>query len=51
MKILETQDTKQDIYLIAGDVVTVPKLATPLAVSEEKYIKLLLQLFHLDIYQ
>lgn len=39
MKILESQDTRQDIYLMAGDVVTVPKLPTPLAVSEEKYIK------------
>lgn len=39
MDILEKGDTRQDIYLIAGDVVTVPKLPTPLAVSEEKYIK------------
>lgn len=39
MRILENQDTRQDVYLMAGDVVTVPKLPTPLAVSEEKYIK------------
>lgn len=39
MDILERHDTRQDIYLMAGDVVTVPKLPTPLAVSEENYIK------------
>lgn len=39
MDILDKGDTRQDIYLIAGDVVTVPKLPTPLAVSEEKYIR------------
>lgn len=39
MKILDSQDTRQDIYLMAGDVVTVPKLPTPLAVKEENYMK------------
>lgn len=39
MDILNHQDTRQDIYLMAGDVVTVPKLPTPLAVSEANYIK------------
>lgn len=39
MNILERQDSRQDIYLMAGDVVTVPKLPTPLAVSEANYIK------------
>lgn len=39
LKILDSQDARQDIYLMAGDVVTVPKLPTPLAVKEEIYIK------------
>jgi len=39
MDILEKGDARQDVYLLAGDVITVPKLPTPLAVSEEKYIK------------
>ena len=39
LDILEKGDTTQDIYLMAGDVINVPKLSTPLAVSEEKYIK------------
>lgn len=39
LKILDSQDTRQDIYLMAGDVVTVPKLPTPLAVREDNYIK------------
>lgn len=39
MKILEHQDASQDVYLMAGDVVIVPKLPTPLAVSEANYIK------------
>lgn len=39
MDILERGSVEQDIYLMAGDVVTVPKLPTPLAVSEENYIK------------
>jgi len=38
MTILEG-DSNEDVYLMAGDVITVPKLPTPLAVSEEKYIK------------
>ncbi len=32
-------NAEQDIYLMAGDVVYVPRLATPLAVSPEKYKK------------
>lgn len=39
MDILNHQDSRQDIYLMSGDVVTVPKLPTPLAVSEANYIK------------
>jgi len=39
MKILEKGDASQDIYLMAGDTVYIPKLPTPLAVSEEKYKK------------
>lgn len=39
MEILNNQDARQDIYLVSGDVVTVPKLPTPLAVSEANYIK------------
>lgn len=39
MNILERQDSRQDIYLMAGDVITVPKLPTPLAVSEANYIR------------
>jgi len=39
LDILEKGDAKQDIYLMAGDVITIPKLSTPLAVSEEQYIK------------
>lgn len=39
MDLLDKGDTGQDVYLMAGDVINVPKLPTPLAVSEEKYIK------------
>ena len=39
MKILEKGDSSQDIYLMSGDTVYVPKLPTPLAVNEEKYKK------------
>lgn len=39
MKILEGGDVRQDVYLTSGDVVTVPKLPTPLAVSDANYIK------------
>lgn len=38
MNIIEG-DATQDVYLMAGDVIYVPKMPTPLAVSEEKYIK------------
>ena len=39
MDVLEKGDSSQDIYLMSGDTVYVPRLATPLAVSEEKYQK------------
>ncbi|MDD3436306.1 MAG: polysaccharide biosynthesis/export family protein [Candidatus Gastranaerophilales bacterium] len=39
MEILDKGIAGQDVYLMAGDVIEVPKLPTPLAVSEEKYIK------------
>ncbi len=39
LKIIENGDTEQDIYLVAGDVIGVPKLPTPLLVSEENYKK------------
>jgi len=39
MDILEKGDSKQDIYLMAGDTVYIPKLLTPLAVTDEKYSK------------
>jgi len=45
MKILENGDSTQDVYLMAGDVITVPKLATPLAVSEENYKKYMTSTF------
>ena len=37
LELLQKSDASQDIYLMAGDVVHVPKLPTPLAVSDEKY--------------
>jgi len=39
IEILDKGEIGQDVYLMAGDVINVPKLPTPLAVSEEKYIK------------
>jgi len=39
LKILESGDTSQDVYLVQGDVINVPKLPTPLAVNEEIYKK------------
>lgn len=39
LKILESGDMSQDLVLRDGDVVYVPKLKTPLAVSEENYKK------------
>ena len=38
MNLIEGNAT-QDVYLMAGDVIYVPKMPTPLAVSDEKYIK------------
>lgn len=37
LDIIDKGDNSQDVYLMAGDVVTVPSLSTPLAVDEEKY--------------
>ncbi len=37
MVLLDKGDTDQDIYLVAGDNVYVPKLPTPLAFDENKY--------------
>lgn len=45
LKILDSGDTTQDLYLMAGDVVYVPKLHTPLAVSEENYRKYMTSTF------
>jgi len=39
LKMLETADSSQDLYLVAGDSVYIPKLQTPFAVSDEKYKK------------
>lgn len=39
LELLETGDANQDIYMMAGDIVYVPKLATPLAVSDTQYKK------------
>ena len=39
LSLLDKGDTDQDIYLMAGDSVYIPRLLTPLAVSEEKYKK------------
>ncbi|MDD3013300.1 MAG: polysaccharide export protein [Candidatus Gastranaerophilales bacterium] len=39
LQMLEKADSSQDIYLIAGDSIYVPKLPTPFAVSDEKYKK------------
>ena len=39
LKLVEDGDPSQDIYLIAGDTVNVPKLASPFLVSPEKYKK------------
>lgn len=45
MDILENREVHEDIYLMAGDVINVPKLPTPLAVSEEKYVKYITSTF------
>lgn len=45
MKILENGDINQDVYLMAGDIITVPSLPTPLAVSEEHYKKYMTSTF------
>lgn len=39
IQLLDTGDCNQDVYLMAGDVITVPRLATPLAVNEDNYKK------------
>ncbi|EKE04296.1 MAG: hypothetical protein ACD_20C00087G0001 [uncultured bacterium] len=39
LDLLENGEANQDIYLTVGDVIHIPRLPTPLAVSEEKYKK------------
>lgn len=39
LDLLENGNSEQDIYLMAGDTVHVPKLPTPLAITPEKYRK------------
>lgn len=39
LELIEKGDSKQDIYLTAGDRINVPKLPTAFAVDEEKYQK------------
>jgi polysaccharide export outer membrane protein len=39
LELIEKGDSSQDVYLMAGDTVYVPKLATPLALTSEKYKK------------
>jgi len=39
LDLLENGNTNQDILLISGDSIYIPKLSTPLALSEEKYKK------------
>lgn len=39
LDLLEKRDVNQDIYLMAGDSIHVPKVVSPLAISEEKYKK------------
>ena len=36
---LENNNQEQDVYLIPGDSVIIPRMATPFAVSEEKFLK------------
>lgn len=45
MDIIEKGDVTQDIYLMEGDVVSVPSLPTPFAVDEEKYKKYITSTF------
>lgn len=45
LKILETDDVSQDVYLTAGDTIYVPQLSTPLAVSDENYKKYMTSTF------
>ena len=39
LDLLEKSDSSQDIYLMSGDVVNIPRLPTPFAVNDEKYKK------------
>ncbi|MGD9581777.1 MAG: polysaccharide biosynthesis/export family protein [Vampirovibrionia bacterium] len=39
LELIENGDSKQDIYLVAGDRVNIPKLPTAFAVDEQKYQK------------
>lgn len=45
LRLLDTGDANQDVYLMAGDVIYVPKLPTPLAVSEDNYKKYMTSTF------
>lgn len=45
LNLLEKGDANQDVYLMAGDVIYVPKLPTPLAVSEDNYKKYMTSTF------
>lgn len=45
IRLLDNGDTNQDIYLTAGDSIYVPKLPTPLAVSEDNYKKYMTSTF------
>jgi len=45
LKFLDNGDTNQDVYLMAGDVIYIPKLPTPLAVSEDNYKKYMTSTF------
>lgn len=45
LRLLDNGDANQDICLIAGDVIYVPKLPTPLAVSEDNYKKYMTSTF------
>ena len=39
LDLLEKSDSSQDVYLMSGDVVNIPRLPTPFAVDDEKYKK------------
>lgn len=39
LELLDKSDSSQDMYLMAGDTVHIPKLVTPLAITDAKYKK------------